>query len=798
MKVTGLTGLTGFKRLKLFNTFKRKRGIQCGVQEQNSWRSSRDAPGAPSAPSALVGAAKHSDDQVECVVADLLSCTGEQTAKSSRIRPVIGQDVFGTRQDEREQEDEEKDQTYRQDQLDDCLDDDCLDDDCLDDDCLELKGVEVRRAGAYPSLEYLLFRATRPRRPDTMVVVIPGAAHQARLYARFARATAAAGVSVVVLNLRGHGGSGLPPNQPLKEVRLAHYIADVATVIADLQRCEGRNAARIVLVGHSLGSFIAFGYAERHAVASVVALDGPAPHLWMPIYLRTLLWLAAPSRRAALSTLLNPAAMFATPALRACLLLSSDTHLEYATPCALAELERWLLPEESRAIARDLRAAARSGPRPLQTARVTFLSGDADWFVSRICLTRSAQAYQGSTVWLIPGPHNLMQSGHWQAAAAALAQIAVSDTADTADTADVVALDVAEGDSRHAAGAGSYETVYDGASEGDFGSEEVSASAVADAWQRAGGAGTSASGASRGSRGSREEMNWMEDGGLSGLGMAASDEDKGENKGEDKGEESSEELLVGPLPCLNRTVDMENGGAAIAAINERNEATVWKFYAAMNANDLSRAATYLHADFEEAMRGVPDSLRHGRESFLYLRQLTRGALDAVHIRVLRLWGFVAPAPTPLMGLGTGAAANQDGAGCDLPPVPSRAEDSDLDALACAGLRDAADARDVPEVPPVQGDHRQGDHRQGDHRQEREQHEEREEYVLAWVVIEAHHTGKMPYKGIKRAGNFSMPALSLMRMQDGLIRWHIEEQGIEQLMRDLRVGFMPLHASSGQS
>ena len=79
----------------------------------------------------------------------------------------------------------------------------------------------------------------------------------------FAPAFAAAGYAVYALSLRGHGGS--EGHERLRWLRIADYVADVATVAATLPVAP-------ILVGHSMGGLVAQKYLERHPAPAAVLL----------------------------------------------------------------------------------------------------------------------------------------------------------------------------------------------------------------------------------------------------------------------------------------------------------------------------------------------------------------------------------------------------------------------------------------------------------------------------------------------------------------------------------------------
>jgi acylglycerol lipase len=139
----------------------------------------------------------------------------------------------------------------------------------VDADALRLKAADGNCLQAY-----LWAPAAAPR---AVLVVVHGLHDHARRYQPLARALNEAGIAVLAIDHRGHGGSGGAP-QRLDSVD--QLLADVGLAVAQAHsRFPG---APVVLYGHSLGGMVAAQYAARHgtqlagAVISSAALKLPA------------------------------------------------------------------------------------------------------------------------------------------------------------------------------------------------------------------------------------------------------------------------------------------------------------------------------------------------------------------------------------------------------------------------------------------------------------------------------------------------------------------------------------------
>lgn len=85
---------------------------------------------------------------------------------------------------------------------------------------------------------------------------------------RFLPYFAAQGYTCYAPSFRGHGGSGGKEN--LDQFGIADYLKDLSSVVEDLDR-------KPVLIGHSMGGFVAMKYAEDHDIAGLALLSSVPP-----------------------------------------------------------------------------------------------------------------------------------------------------------------------------------------------------------------------------------------------------------------------------------------------------------------------------------------------------------------------------------------------------------------------------------------------------------------------------------------------------------------------------------------
>ena len=123
-----------------------------------------------------------------------------------------------------------------------------------------------------------------PARGTAVLIHGLGSDSMASWFLTLAHPLAAAGMRVLLYDLRGHGHSERPPTG----YRLDDFVADLAALLREWQVDEPA-----YLVGNSFGGTIAYAYATRHPeqVTGLVAIESAPP---------TAAWFAAMARRLAL------------------------------------------------------------------------------------------------------------------------------------------------------------------------------------------------------------------------------------------------------------------------------------------------------------------------------------------------------------------------------------------------------------------------------------------------------------------------------------------------------------------
>lgn len=84
------------------------------------------------------------------------------------------------------------------------------------------------------------------------------------------------GFGALALDLRGHHGTALMPDQKLDDVTMRDYVDDVAAVIDHLTS-SGVHRKRIVLLGHSMGGLVAQMYAAEQEIGALVLVASAIP-----------------------------------------------------------------------------------------------------------------------------------------------------------------------------------------------------------------------------------------------------------------------------------------------------------------------------------------------------------------------------------------------------------------------------------------------------------------------------------------------------------------------------------------
>lgn len=123
-----------------------------------------------------------------------------------------------------------------------------------------------------------------PARGTAVLVHGLGSDSMASWFLTLAHPLAAAGIRVLLHDLRGHGRSERPPTG----YRLDDFVADLAALLPRWQVDEP-----VHLIGNSFGATVAYAYAARHPeqVTGIVAIESAPP---------TAAWFAAMGRRLAL------------------------------------------------------------------------------------------------------------------------------------------------------------------------------------------------------------------------------------------------------------------------------------------------------------------------------------------------------------------------------------------------------------------------------------------------------------------------------------------------------------------
>ncbi len=232
--------------------------------------------------------------------------------------------------------------------------------------------------------------------PCQPLLLVHGAAHTRRIFDVLALDLAARGLTVITLDLRGHGESPMPDNVSVRTARAADYVADVRTVVTGL--AELRDGA-FVLLGHSMGGIIAQLYARRFSVAGVIVLASVAPqrtlHAMLDLTCRFPCRMLRAFRQGMDEAFNSPAGV-------------RTFLLEPSAPESRVQPVLAQITAESTAILPDLLHLARLGLRPLQTEHILFLGGSRDVCFRPPYVRQSARDYGTEAVFIPHAPHNLM------------------------------------------------------------------------------------------------------------------------------------------------------------------------------------------------------------------------------------------------------------------------------------------------------------------------------------------------------------------------------------------------------
>lgn len=264
---------------------------------------------------------------------------------------------------------------------------------------------------------------------QTAVLIAPGSNHTIPLYQTLAAAIVDGGVPTSIMNFRGHGESGLLPEQPLRQVRLADFAQDIEAVRQDMGANLGGHARKIVVVGHSLGGLIAWDHASTYPTDGLVMFGSlMARHgwgSWRSTQLFGLMaWLAFRHPGVLRSFGSNGNGnVFPDEAVRKRLLLSAHQHPEWATPEVLAELDAWVQPDESTQVFADI-MRLRPGNLIPTAKHVLYVFGTSDALFPLPLVVREVGQWPGAQLATFDGPHDLNVVGDVAGAGRRIAEFA--------------------------------------------------------------------------------------------------------------------------------------------------------------------------------------------------------------------------------------------------------------------------------------------------------------------------------------------------------------------------------------
>ena len=213
------------------------------------------------------------------------------------------------------------------------------------------------------------------------------------------------GYSSTAVSMRGHGGS--PGRDRLRRIRVRDLVADVESVAADLPEPP-------VLIGHSLGGFVAQKYLETHTAAGAVLLAPTPPTGALPVALRTVRHHPGPFLKANVQLRLGP--LVATPELARAFFFSPSLPQD-----DVVRYQRQLQDDSYLTfvdmLGLDLVRRKRVRPTPMLV-----LGAENDAVFSQEEIRRTGRGY-GAQTEIIPGiAHDMMLDTRWEAVAERIAQ----------------------------------------------------------------------------------------------------------------------------------------------------------------------------------------------------------------------------------------------------------------------------------------------------------------------------------------------------------------------------------------
>ncbi len=211
------------------------------------------------------------------------------------------------------------------------------------------------------------------------------------------------GYVAAALSLRGHAGS--PIKGALRWASIADYVADVAQVADSLAM---RYGARPIIIGHSMGGFIAQKYLERYEAPAGVLVASVPTHGVILTALRVLLYQPMAFITVNLKLALSPLANTVERARWA--FFSADM------PDAQVQSYVERFGEESYRAFLDMLLLALPRPKRV-SAPVLVVAGETDPLFSLGEERALAEAYHGECLVIAGCAHDVMLEAQWQTAA---------------------------------------------------------------------------------------------------------------------------------------------------------------------------------------------------------------------------------------------------------------------------------------------------------------------------------------------------------------------------------------------
>ncbi len=240
----------------------------------------------------------------------------------------------------------------------------------------------------------------------TPLVFLHGAFAGAWCWAeRFLPWFAMRGYTCLAPSFRGHGGSGGAAR--INQFGIADYQSDLASAIAGLNRPP-------VLVGHSMGGFVAMKHAERHDVAGLALLSSVPPSGLMGPSMSLAMW--------------NPMLMFDIGRVQSgkpdAITHDSLRHALFSRRVPQSLVKKYLPmmgSESSRAVA-ELHGSVRVDTARIRDRMPILVLGAQEDTLIPPAFVRSTARLLGTTAHILPHMgHGLMLDEAWETAATALA-----------------------------------------------------------------------------------------------------------------------------------------------------------------------------------------------------------------------------------------------------------------------------------------------------------------------------------------------------------------------------------------